>query len=101
MYHEHPDHHSFFLYPYMAPEKFLIKSYLDTYPNAELATSLNYSDHHALFQKMVNLGLAVDANQALGACWQTFTNSPEYTKLESDMTDFLLKTITHFSKLSD
>lgn len=100
-YHNHPSDHSFFLYPYTAPEKFLVKSYLNTHPNAQLATALNYSDHHALFQEMVNLGLAVDESQALNICWQSFMQTPEYSKLELDLTAFLLKVITHFSKQSD
>jgi len=100
-YHNHPDEYSFFLYPYIAPEKFLVKSYLNAHPNDQLSTALNYSDHHALFQEMVNLGLAADSQQALNICWQSFFITPEYRKLEADLTTFLLKTITHFSKLSD
>jgi putative AbiEii toxin of type IV toxin-antitoxin system len=100
-YHNHPSDHSFFLYPYTAPEKFLVKSYLNAHPNAQLSTSLNYSDHHALFQEMVNLGLAVDTSQALNLCWQAFITTPEYTKLEADLTTFLKNTIRHFSKQSD
>ena len=100
-YHNHPTDHSFFLYPYTAPEKFLVRSYLNAHPNAELSTALNYSDHHALFQEMVNLGLATDASQALNLCWQSFVLTPEYSKLVVDMTAFLIKTIAHFSKQSD
>lgn len=100
-YHNHPDEHSFFLYPYTAPEKFLVKSYLNAHPNSQLSTALNYSDHHALFQEMVNLGLAVDSSQALNICWNAFILTPEFRKLEADLVVFLLKTITYFSILSD
>ncbi len=100
-YHNHPTEHSFFLYPYTAPEKFLVNLYLIANPNPQLSTALNYSDHHALFQEMVNLGLAADESQALNLCWQSFILTPEYSKLESDMTVFLIKTIKHFSKQSD
>lgn len=101
LYHNHPSDHSFFLYPYTAPEKFLVKSYLDASPNKQLATALNYVDHHSLFQEMVNLGLAADSEQALNLCWAAFTKTPEFTKLKSDLIDFLLKTVTHFSKQID
>jgi predicted ATPase len=100
-YHNHPTEHSFFLYPYTAPEKFLVKSYLNNSPNAQLSTALNYSDHHALFQEMVNIGLAVDSNQALNLCYEAFKLSPEYNKLKTDLTDFLIKTVKYFSEQSD
>ncbi len=100
-YHNDPNNYSFFLYPYTAPEKFLVKSYLDAHPNAQLSTALSYSDHHALFQEMVTLNLAADPAQALNLCWQAFILTPEYTKLAADMTTFLLGVITHFSRQSD
>lgn len=100
-YHEHPTKHSFFLYPYIAPEKFLIKAYLDTSPNISLQTALNYSDHHSLFNEMVNLGLSADESQARNICWQSFILTPEYRKLESDFIRFILNTITFFSKQID
>jgi hypothetical protein len=79
----------------------LVKSYLYANPNAQLSTALNYSDHHALFQEMANLGLATDQSQALNLCRQSFIQTPEYNKFETGLTAFLLKTITHFSKQSD
>ncbi|WP_149208376.1 AAA family ATPase [Flavobacterium johnsoniae] len=100
-FHNHPNEHSFFLYPYVAPEKFLVRSYLVANPNAQLSTALNYSDHHALFQEMVALSLASDISQARNLCWEAFKLSPEYNKLENDLSAFLIKTTIHFSKLSD
>ena len=100
-YHNHPEEHTFFLYPYKAPEKFLVHTYLQSNPNSSLDTALKYSDHHALFQEMVNLGLAVDQSQARGLCWEAFILTPEYFKLENDLRDFLLNTIDFFSKQSD
>jgi hypothetical protein len=100
-YHNDPNNFAFFLYPYTAPEKFLVKSYLDAHPNTALSTALNYSDHHALFQEMTNLGLATDPDHAVNVCWQSFIATPEYTKLNADLTAFLIKTIKHFSKQSD
>lgn len=100
-YHLNDDEFSFFLYPYTAPEKFLVGAYLTAHPQAELSTALKYSDHHSLFQEFVNLGLAVNEEQALLLCWQSFINTPEYRKLKTDLTSFLLKVTTHFSKECD
>lgn len=100
-YHENPNEHSFFLYPYIAPEKYLVKAYLDLNPNAALHTALNYSDHHSLFSEMVSLGLAADESQARERCWTSFIATPEYRKLEADLIEFLKNTVNHFSKKSD
>lgn len=97
-YHENPNEHSFFLYPYIAPEKFLVKSYLNQFPSSQLQTALNYSDHHSLFSEMVNLGIATDESQAREKCWTSFAATPEYRKLESDMILFLKKTVSFFSE---
>jgi len=101
LYHQNPDEFTFFLYPYTAPEKFLVSAYLNVNPNPQLHTALVNSDHHALFQEMVNIGLAVDRYSARLLCWQAFEMTPEYTQLEVDLTEFLLSVVTHFSKLSD
>lgn len=101
LYHQNPDEFTFFLYPYTAPEKFLVSAYLTAHPNPQLNTALVNSDHHALFQEMVNLGLAADRGTARMICWQAFHATPEYNQLEVEMTEFLLSTVTHFSRLSD
>ncbi|KRD08890.1 hypothetical protein ASE21_13635 [Flavobacterium sp. Root901] len=100
-YHNNPDEHTFFLYPYVAPEKFLVHSYLISNPHEQLNTALIYSDHHALFQEMANLGLAVDEADARNLCWNAFIATPEYHKLENDLSDFLLRTIDFFSRQND
>ncbi|MBO6794134.1 MAG: ATP-binding protein [Balneolaceae bacterium] len=100
-YHNNPTEHTFFLYPYTAPEKFLVKSYLNNHQNAQLTTALNYSDHHALFQEMVNQGLASNEAQALNICWQEFERTPEYSKLETELSKFLIDTARYFSEQSD
>jgi predicted ATPase len=100
-YHNNPDEHTFFLYPYLAPEKFLVRAYLISNPHQQLNTALVYSDHHALFQEMVNLGLAVNEADARTHCWNAFITTPEYYKLESDLSDFLLRTIDYFSIQND
>lgn len=101
IYHENEREFSFFLYPYTAPEKFLVKSYLDRNPNIQLSTALSYSDHHALFQEMVNIGLAADDKDARAICWEAFSQTPEYRKFENDFSIFLKRVVLHFSTASD
>lgn len=90
-----------FLYPYSAPEKFLVSSYLSTNPNDRLATALRFSDHHALFQEMVNLGLAANRSQARELCWNEFQLTPEYSTLFVQFKQFIFRVVTHFSIASD
>lgn len=100
-YHENPQEFAFFLYPYIAPEKFLIKAFLLQNNNASLNTALNYSDHHALFKEMVNLGLAADEAQALNNCWIAFRQTPEFNKLSADLKAFVFRITKHFSETNE
>ncbi len=86
-----------FLYPYDAPEKFLVRAYLRENPNDELTSALQHSDHHSLFQQMVNLGLATDKSDARAACYTAFETSPEYAKHEEDLKNFLVTVVTEYS----
>lgn len=92
---------SSFLYPYDKPEKFLVRAYLDKLPNSSLETALRFEDHHMLFPKMVNLGLATDNNDARNKCWQCFTAAAEYEKFRSDLKAFLLRVVDHYSQTAD
>lgn len=100
-YHRNSKEFSFFLYPYQAPEKFLVRAYLNANPNEQLATAFTFNDHHALFQEMVILGLAHNTSQALQLCWESFKTTPEFSKLKDELEKFLIKTTTYFSYLSD
>lgn len=90
-----------FLYPFDAPEKFLVRAYLASNPNADLASSLQHSDHHSLFQQMVNLGLATDKNDARAACYAAFENSAEYLKHKDDLEVFLKGVAIKYSNAQD
>lgn len=101
-YHNNPNEFSFFLYPYLAPEKFLVQSYLLANPqHTQLATALINTDHHSLFQEMANLGIAADKHQARQYCWEAFILSAEYTTLFNDFKTFIIRTTMHFSNQSD
>lgn len=96
-FHLNPNEHSMFLFPFIAPEKFLLNAYLKEKPNQRIQTSFNISDHHTLFLEMVNEGLAIDENQALLICWQIFTNTPEYQSLENTFRNFILNAVKDFT----
>jgi predicted ATPase len=101
-YHNNPNEFSFFLYPYVAPEKFLVQHFLTANPqHTNLATALINTDHHSLFQEMVNLGISADKYQARQDCWNSFIVTAEYSTLFNDFKTFILRATTHFSELSD
>ncbi len=90
-----------FIYPFEAPEKFLVRAYLHENSNSQLSSALAHSDHHSLFQAMVDYGLSADENDARMECYNSFKKSPEYSKHESDLRTFLMKVVKHFSEASD
>lgn len=96
-YFENPNEDVVFLYPYNAPEKFLVRAYVAQNPNSELSASLQHSEHHSLFQQMANLGLAADAAEARTICYKAFEESPEYTKHYKDLSGFLVRVATQYS----
>lgn len=100
-YHDNQSEFSFFLYPYIAPEKFLVKAYLNQHSNDQLIVALNTIDHHSLYQEMANLGLATDKGNARQLCWGCFTGTAEYQTLETELTSFLIRVTKHFSEISD
>lgn len=90
-----------FLYPYVAPERFLVSAYLGSNPNTQLRSALDFSDHHSLFQTMVNNGLAADLGDARSQCYTAFAASPEFAKHEVELRSFLINVVTYFSDFSD
>lgn len=105
----HPDFSHFFnnqseratfIYPFEAPEKFLVRAYLKKKQNPELASALAHTDHHSLFQAMVNLELASDINDARNLCYDAFTKTQEYIKHRNDFSGFLIDATKHFSELT-
>jgi len=90
-----------FLYPYEAPEKFLVRAYLSQFNHQELRAALEHNDHHSLFQAMVTLGLAADIPDARAQCFGAFQSSPEFAKHKADLHNFLVRVVKHFSELVD
>lgn len=100
-YHNNENDFAFFLYPYTAPEKFLIGAYLQKHPNGTLASFMQHGDHHNGFEKMVELGLASNADDALNRCWTSFQSTSDYTQLFNEFRQFIFRTVEYFSNLAD
>lgn len=86
-----------FLKPYTAPEVALAEAYLALYPNDELKAFLDADDHHGFFQKMVDMNLAVDREDAKNKCYTAFEGSSEFPAHFNALKAFLMDTATHFS----
>lgn len=100
-YHENVEDFTAFIYPYDKPEKFLVRAYLQKFPNDQLEAALQHIDHHNLFNYMTDIGLASDANDARGICYSAFCDSPYYQKHSEDLQNLIRKTISYFSELPD
>jgi len=100
-YHGNENEYSFFLFPFMAPEKFLVNAYLASSPNEQLRSVYNFNDHHTLFQEMSHFGIAADRAQARDLCWEAFKLTPEYTRLRDTFKGFIEKTVQIFSEKND
>ncbi|HEY8270260.1 MAG TPA: AAA family ATPase [Pseudobdellovibrionaceae bacterium] len=100
-YFENSSENTLFIYPYDAPEKFLIRAYLMENDNQELRAALEHEDHHTLFNKMIGCGLATSELDAQSCCYSAFSNTPEYQKHKSDMSSFLISVVKKFSELQD
>lgn len=109
-YKDHPDYSGYFenttekalfLYPYETPEKFLVRAHLSRHPHHELRAALEHSDHHSLFQAMVNFGLATDSSDARSLCYASFQESTEFMKHDHDLQCFLTEVLKDFSSMPD
>mgnify|MGYP001336639955 CR=1 FL=1 len=89
-----PDEYLFFLFD-DAPEKFMVKSFLNKYPDIILTYHLKDSNAHILFTKMVELSYAATEDDAFEKCWEEVSLSyqDEINKLEK----FLIEVCAHFS----
>lgn len=65
----------FFHYSSEAPEKMLVKFYIANNPNVNLQYHVDNSNVHCLFDKMVELGVAVDKREAFEKCFECYRHS--------------------------
>ncbi len=100
-YYNNANEYSFFLFPYMAPEKFLAKAYLQENPSNELESFLTHQNHHSVFRKMHELGMAADEADARNLCFACFEQTDDFLTFKDNFKQFLTRTITHFSEEGD
>ena len=100
-FHENDEEFTAFIYPYDTPEKFLVRAYLAVHPNGTLETHLQHGDHHTLFDKMIDLSLATDKEDARNRCFDLFSNTPEYEKHCVDLRALINRAIAYFTAVPD
>ena len=89
----------YFLPGDIAPEKYLLGILLSFVPNQTLQYHFdNDSNPHILFSKIVEVGLAINTNEAFELCWTKFMLMPEYEKFVQEFKYFLITNIKKFSK---
>lgn len=87
----------FFMFSDLAPEKFLLKSYLDKHVNTNLNYHLHHSNPHVLFKKMIEFSVSSDERQSFDLCWSEFLNSDDGQKYFEELKSFLIKSCMTFS----
>lgn len=92
-----PEDLLFFIFSDCAPEKFLLKSYLDKHLNVNLSYHLRNSNPHILFKKMVELSVSCDESQAFNLCWSEFIISQDGQEYFEQLKLFLIQTCKTFS----
>jgi hypothetical protein len=86
----------FFHHSNDAPERMLLKAYLNTYPNETLRYHLS-SNPHRLFEKMIEEGLCGDKNAAFNLCWNALIATPEGLLYIEEMKNFIINACRKFS----
>ena len=91
-----PEELLFFHHSNDAPERMLLKAYLNTYPNDTLRYHLS-SNPHRLFEKMIEEGLCGDKNAAFNLCWNALIATPEGLLYIEEMKNFIINSCRKFS----
>ena len=79
----------FFHYSNEAPEKMLVRFYLANNPDNSLQYHVDNSNPHCLFDKMVELGLSVNRQDAFEKCFQCYRSSAQGNAHFENLKDFV------------
>lgn len=88
----------FFLFGIDSPEKGLLRAYLENEPNTTLTYHLQVSNPHCLFQKMCELGVCVNVEEARQVCWDSFSESETGVHFVNELSEFLIRSCQHYSE---
>ncbi|MFY9164403.1 AAA family ATPase [Aquirufa antheringensis] len=86
-----------FLYSEECPEKFLVSSYLEFFPNKNLNYHLDHSDPHCLFNKMVELSICISTVDAFEKTWESFLSSSYGYAYFKELKKFILNMSKKYS----
>ncbi len=87
----------YFHYSNEAPEKMLVRAYLDANPNRTLQYHYMASNTHCLFDKMINEGICADKNTAFELCWNALLATQEGQQYFVELKKFIVNTCKKFS----
>jgi predicted ATP-dependent endonuclease of OLD family len=86
-----------FIFSNEAPERFLVRSYLQNNQNVNLDYHANNSNPHCLFLKMVELSLCLDRDNAFELCWNNFIALPSGQTSMIELKNFLKRMCIKYS----
>ena len=92
-----PEDLLYFHYSNEAPEKMLVRAYLDANPNRTLQYHYMASNTHCLFDKMINEGICADKNTAFELCWNALLATQEGQQYFVELKNFIVNTCKKFS----
>lgn len=92
-----PEEELLFIFSNEAPERFLVRSYLQNNPNVNLEYHANHSNPHCLFEKMVELSLSLNKGNAFDLCWSNFIALPAGQASMLELKDFLKRMCVKYS----
>lgn len=92
-----PEELLYFHYSNDAPEKMLLKAYLQASPNNALQYHCVKSDPHCLFEKMIEEGVCTDKDRAFEMCWNALIETQEGQLYLEDMKNFIKNACIKFS----
>lgn len=87
----------FFLYSTEAPEKFLLRSFLEENPNDSLQYHLEHTNPHALFTKCVENSVAPTDQEVFETLYANIEKSDAYKAWLIEFKEFIADTRSHFT----
>ena len=92
-----PEDLLYFHHSNVAPEKMLLKVYLQSNPNDALQYHCKKSDPHCLFEKMIQEGVCTNKDRAFDICWDALIATQEGQLYLEDMKTFVINACRKFS----
>jgi len=87
-----------FLFSGDPPEKFLLRNYLNKYPNANLQYHLDHSPAHILFSRCVEASISITENEVFNQLYKEMLNNDDFNNWLVEFEQFLLEACNYFSQ---